>query len=602
MATTGSPTRAPVAAGWLYGPVPDLVFGCGLGSMAVMAVLAFWGTSLSALVPASLLVMVFSLPHYGATLLRVYELPEDRHKYSFFAIWCTLAIAASLFLGLRYAFLGSLILTLYLTWSPWHYTGQNYGIFLIILARRGVAVSPTAKRLVHASFTLSYALAFLAIHGFERSSNYAPVSYSGTIFQLIPLGIPAAISTPLIYATAIAYLGSLVGAVVLLRRAGSLAQIAPGLVVFGTQALWFSVPVLARYWGSEGATQALAGVYSAYGFLWIAAAHSVQYLWVTTYYATSRPARSSAADASASASDPSRPPSRPRYLASVCFAGFAIWTIPVLIFAPGAFGSLPHESGLALLVAATVNLHHFVLDGVVWKLRDGRVAQILLRSGGPTTAAAGGSVPRRGVSWASRSLWATGAACVALGLFATWEEDVGFRRALIAGDTLRAGTAVERLALLGRDGPKRRTLLGRHLAKNGNYRAARGQFERSLVLHPTSESWRAMAMLHEQSARWGPAARAREAALALDPRDPANHYQLGLAWLAAGQPARAVEALEAAAELAPEQKMVAVSLSRARREAAQAAEDREAAQAEHADAADSGAGRPTDASAPRGRP
>ena len=77
-----------------------------------------------------------------------------------------------------------------------------------------------AKRLVYASFTLSYALAFLAIHGFERSSNYAPVSYSGTIFQLIPLGIPAAVSSPLVYATAAGYVVSLVGAVVLLLRAG----------------------------------------------------------------------------------------------------------------------------------------------------------------------------------------------------------------------------------------------------------------------------------------------------------------------------------------------------------------------------------------------
>ena len=588
MTTTGTSIRTPVAAGWLYGPVPDLVLGCGLGSVVIMAALAFWGASISAIVPASLLVMVFSLPHYGATLLRVYELPEDRHKYSFFAIWCTLAIAASLFLGLRYAFFGSLILTLYLTWSPWHYTGQNYGIFLILLARRGVAISPTAKRLVYASFALSYALAFLAIHGFERSSNYAPVSYSGTIYQLIPLGMPAALSTPLVYATATGYLASLIGAVVLLLRAGSLAQIAPSLVVFGTQALWFSVPVLVRYWGDESTAQSLSGVYNAYGFLWIAAAHAVQYLWVTTYYATSRPKGSSGSGAS-SHPDPSRPPSRVRYLATVAFAGFAIWTLPVLIFAPGALGSLPHESGLALLVAATVNLHHFVLDGVVWKLRDGRVAQILLRSGGPVSAAASpaaeASRPRRGVSWASRSLWATGAACVALGLFATWEEDVGFQQALVAGNTLRARTAVDRLAMLGRDGPKRRTLLGRHLARNGDYRAARRQFQRGLALHATAESWLAMALLHEQDAAWGLAARAHEAAIAIDAHDPASHYRLGVARLEAGQPVEAVRALEVAAELAPDHKLIQVSLARARREVARALQLDQAAGARGAEPA-----------------
>jgi hypothetical protein len=568
MTTSGSASRSPASGGWLFGPAPDLILGCGLGSMAVMASLAVWGaSSVSALIPGAVLVLLFSLPHYGATLLRVYELPEDRHKYSFFALWCTLAIAGSFIAGLHHAFFGSLILTLYLTWSPWHYTGQNYGIFLILLGRRGVVVAPLAKRLVYASFILSYVLAFLAIHGVERPDNYAPVSYAGTVFQLIPLGLPSLISTPLLYVTAAAYAMSLIGAVVLLLRAGSLAQIAPSLLLFGTQAMWFSVPVLGRFLGSDGTTQALSGIYNAYGFLWIASAHSLQYLWVTTYYSNSSGERSARSGVLSK---------RLRYLASVAFAGFAIWTIPVLIFAPGVLGSLPHESGLALLVAATVNLHHFVLDGVVWKLRDGRVAQILLKSGAPPATGAPPSTPQRGVSWASRTLWATGILCVGVGLFASWEDEVGFRRSLAAGNTVRARAAVERLALLGRDGPKRRTQLGRELAKNGQLRAAGIQFARGLELHPTADSWKAMALLNEQNSRWSEAARAYEAAAALDPLDPTVQYKRGLSWLEAGDPARAVPAFEQAAKLAPEQRLIQLSLARARREAAERSDAGEA--------------------------
>ena len=140
--------------------------------------------------------------------------------------------------------------------------------------------------------------------------------------------------------------------------------------------------------------------------------------------------------------------------------------------------------------------------------------------------------------------------------------------ALVAGNTLRARTAVERLAMLGRDGPKRRTLLGRHLAKNGDYRAARRQFQRGLALHATAESWLAMALLHEQDGNWGLAARAHEAAIAIDARDPASHYRLGAARLEAGQPVEAVRALEVAAELAPDHKLIKLSLARARREVA----------------------------------
>ena len=89
------------------------------------------GAQLEAWIPAGLLIMVGSIPHYGATLLRVYESGEDRRKYAFFAVHATLVLAVAFVIGLRSALLGSLILTVYLTWSPWHYTGQNYGIFLM---------------------------------------------------------------------------------------------------------------------------------------------------------------------------------------------------------------------------------------------------------------------------------------------------------------------------------------------------------------------------------------------------------------------------------------------------------------------------------------
>jgi tetratricopeptide (TPR) repeat protein len=127
---------------------------------------------------------------------------------------------------------------------------------------------------------------------------------------------------------------------------------------------------------------------------------------------------------------------------------------------------------------------------------------------------------------------------------------------------------VERLVVLGRDGPKRRTQLGRELARKGQYRAARVQFTRGLELHPTADGWKAMALLYEQGGDWPQAAQAYEAATALDPQDATVRYKSGFCWLEAGQPGKAIEALEAAAELAPDQRLIQLSLGRARREAA----------------------------------
>ena len=66
-------------------------------------------------------------------------------------------------------------------------------------------------------------------------------------------------------------------------------------------------------------------------------------------------------------------------------------------------------SPLAFLIfTALVNIHHFILDGAIWKLRDGRIATLLLnsrdriserrfRSRKPTVA--DGSLADRGNRW-----------------------------------------------------------------------------------------------------------------------------------------------------------------------------------------------------------
>ena len=105
---------------------------------------------------------------------------------------------------------------------------------------------------------------------------------------------------------------------------------------------------------------------------------------------------------------------------------------------PVALGALPFDMGLGLLTAAVVNLHHFVLDGAIWKLRDGRIARVLLladRSGEVSTAG-----DERLVRWLGPAVLAGGAACVAVAFVSFWEPAAG-RRAEQRGDADRARVA-----------------------------------------------------------------------------------------------------------------------------------------------------------------
>jgi tetratricopeptide (TPR) repeat protein len=148
-----------------------------------------------------------------------------------------------------------------------------------------------------------------------------------------------------------------------------------------------------------------------------------------------------------------------------------------------------------------------------------------------------------------------------------WVGDLGFAEAMSRGEIRSARQAVERLAWLGRDGPGRRTELGRRFAREGDTERARAQFERSLALTPTVRGYLSLGLLHEQAGRWQAAASAYDSALTLDPEDGLLLFRSGRAWLESGRPERAVPLLERAAVIAPDEKQVALKLAQARREA-----------------------------------
>jgi len=89
------------------------------------------------------------------------------------------------------------------------------------------------------------------------------------------------------------------------------------------------------------------------------------------------------------------------------------------------------------VLTALINIHHYVLDGATWKLRDGRIARLLISKEGPSAASPPPALPHaarwgsfgRGLAWAA-------VASVALAAFAT-ETLRGYM--LLQAGTLREG-------------------------------------------------------------------------------------------------------------------------------------------------------------------
>src|SRR5262249_59969621 len=97
---------------WFFGPWSDALLGCGLVYVWLFAMQSLGGPPLRRVVPLDLapfLAILLGMPHYGATLLRVYARREDRRRYAVFAVWATAAMAVAFVVGLHSRPFGSLL-------------------------------------------------------------------------------------------------------------------------------------------------------------------------------------------------------------------------------------------------------------------------------------------------------------------------------------------------------------------------------------------------------------------------------------------------------------------------------------------------------------
>ena len=550
---------APQGNRWLFGPVPDVLLGCGVAYMALFAALVFAGPSVRAALPLGLLPLVsvfFGTPHYGATLLRVYEQRNERRAYAFFTVWISLVLAA-LYVGALYsALLGSVLLSLYLTWSPWHYTGQNYGVTLLFLRRRGIEITPRTKRWIYASFVLSYALTFLAIHGAAYTADYAPLDYKGSAYRFLRLGIPTPYWAWAWAGFGAAYVLSLAMAGRdLLRRAARASDLLPSALVVGTQALWFSLPPLGRELGLLNGLDPFKPDNAGFLFVWVAAGHAAQYLWVTTYYA-----------------GPRGTAARARYYARCVCAGSAIWSLPAILYvwtglAGSRFGGVGGDD-VGVLVAAMVNLHHFVIDGAIWKLRDGRVARALIRR--DALAADAALEPPR-VRWLAPLLLAAGAAWTLSTIYVLVERDRTFVPALARGDVTAAEASLERLQWLRRAAAADYHRVATIAAKRDDSTAALRLLDRAIALDGEAPSYRTKGAYLEQLGRKTDAIETYRAGAAAHPDAADLFVAEGRLLLQQGDFDGALAALERAHGLAPADRRIDLLIERAREK--RAAED-----------------------------
>jgi tetratricopeptide (TPR) repeat protein len=336
---------------WIYNPWVDLAVGCGAWSVPLLlaAYLASAASTLTWAVFFYVLALFFNYPHYMATIYRAYHTKADFEKYRIFTVHITLLVALTVVFAHFWPRALPWIFTVYLTASPWHYSGQNYGLFMMFARRAGAQLTPTERRALYLAFLISYAVLLLSLH---TGPSGDPL--------FVSLNIPAVISSRAQIALAIAFLVCSVFGLSRLIGQVRIRLMVPSLTLFSTQCVWFLVPTLLSLLEHFQIPR------SRYSTGVLAIMHSAQYLWITSYYAKRE-----------AATNPNRSWRPLSYFAILVVGGIAL-------FVPGPWiSSLIFHFDFTrsfLLFTALVNIHHFILDGAIWKLRDGRIAALLVNS------------------------------------------------------------------------------------------------------------------------------------------------------------------------------------------------------------------------------
>jgi tetratricopeptide (TPR) repeat protein len=294
------------------------------------------------------LALLFNYPHFMATVYRAYHTQTEFQRYRIFTVHVAILLALAGVIAHVWFPLLPWIFTLYICWSPWHYTGQNFGLLMMFARRSGLAPSSLERNAIYFSFVASFLLLMLSFH---TGAAGDPL--------ILSLGLPARFTLPARAVLAVFFVAATGWALFSLARRSSFRAILAPLTLATTQFLWFLLPALIELFIGREVPQ------TRYSSGILAVLHSAQYLWITSYYQR-REARA-AGDANWRFS---------RYLFTLVAGGIALF-IP----GPWIVSRVFHADFAAsfLTFTALVNIHHFILDGELWKLRDSRVAALLLQ-------------------------------------------------------------------------------------------------------------------------------------------------------------------------------------------------------------------------------
>jgi hypothetical protein len=330
---------------WLWNkPFDMLVMGGAssliFGAVAVVGSVASLRTGEWLIIAFMHLGIAVNYPHYAATYqLIVRERVKQPRNYRILVASLPFVIGIALVVAHFPGVLLVLLLRLYLTWSPYHYAKQHFGLSSMYSARAGRAMDAVEKRLLVSAFVLQAFFMMLTLN-----ASYLDPSAQGTASLVLHPILPSWVYAPALVCVGASFVMYAAAATRHKRRTGHhLMSMVPLLFVVS-----FAWMVLPNIWiPGQGSGPWVGPRIAAWLPVAVPFFHCLQYLGVASHRERM--------------SGPVRPV---LLMAGLMVLGYAMFEVTAVALHVGA--GLQQDYAL-FLMASLINVHHFWLDGIVWR-------------------------------------------------------------------------------------------------------------------------------------------------------------------------------------------------------------------------------------------
>lgn len=336
-----NPLSGLVGKCFMHPLIDYLLVGGGI-TIPIFAALFFF-PSLGPINPPIYVFLLINGAHFAASTLRLYTKPGAKEEFPFlswgFPVICLLAGG----LGLYWPVLGRNLTALYFTWSPYHYAMQAYGLAVMYSMRSGARLEARDKTQIWLVCLLPFVYALLV----SPDGGLSWFVSRQTVYSIPALAMVHGGLVGLVSIAVLALPFSLFWQ--LHNSRGKNVPLIALLLQFSNGIWWLTTDYLSAFW-------------------WTTAFHSIQYLIIVVVLHV----KDQMARENVKLGRFHTPLFHGAWFYALSFvlAGLLFFIVPLAAYVPLGF----EAPQAILMMTVVINLHHFIVDGFIWRNKPAKPA------------------------------------------------------------------------------------------------------------------------------------------------------------------------------------------------------------------------------------